>query len=58
MNANEIDLIGKLKKLPEKARGDLLDFLGAKSSDEEDARRIFEEFLTAIRLKQPTAQGN
>ncbi len=55
MNTNEIDLIGKLKKLPEKARGDLLDFLGAKSSDEEDAKRIFEEFLTAIRLKQPAA---
>ncbi|GEM_PF-4074984 len=55
MNANEFDLIGKLKKLPKKARADLLDFLGAKSSNEEDAKRMLEEFLTAIRLKQPAA---
>ena len=58
MNANEFDLIGKLKKLPEKARGELLDFLGAKPSDEEHAKRMLEEFLSAIRLKQPAAGAN
>ncbi len=58
MSANEFDLVGKLKKLPETARGELLDFLEAKPTDEEHARRVLEEFLSAIRFKQPAHGAN